>query len=337
MARGAWYYPADAFDTVYAASDLHGDVDVTVTIFRDLLGVVAHPEDCATTWRWVAPPRTCVVICGDVVDRSRVARRGGSDYGENERQSELPDDLFVVKLLNHWAYLADTAGTGCKVFRLLGNHEVGALRGDERYLHPAVGKAEKDLLGLDQETLYGPAWELGRWLRSLPVLLKLGPILFAHGGPSPELAGEEKALDAFNAAVRKAIDVRRSPGDPARPQWPPAWTSPDTPGTPRLLGRASPIWYRGLLPGAEKNHPNADDEQVGRILATFQVRLIVVGHTTQSRGITAYRDGKVHAIDANLQAGGSGQIWLFQGGRCYWGLPDGRTELLRTAGAPDGG
>ena len=293
-------------ERIAAVSDVHGNLDGLVELLRAHRVIDAHSDWSFGTGH--------LVVAGDIFDRgARVAA-----------------SFWLLRQLEVQAWAA-----GGAVHVLLGNHEVGALRGDERYLHPAVEKAQKDLLGLDQETLYGPAWELGRWLRSLPVLLKLGPILFAHGGPSPELAGEEKALDAFNAAVRKALDVRPRSGDPARPRWPPAWTSPDTPGTPRLLGRASPIWNRGLLPGAEKNHPNADDQQVGRILAMFEVRLIVVGHTSQGRGITAYRDGKVHAIDADLQAGGSGQIWLFQGGRCYRGLPDGRTEPLRTAGAPE--
>ena len=293
-------------ERIAAVSDVHGNLDGLLELLRAHCVIDAHSDWSFGTGH--------LVVAGDVFDRgTRVAA-----------------SFWLLRQLEVQARAA-----GGAVHVLLGNHEAGALRGDARYIHPALEKAQKDLLGLDQETLYGPAWELGRWLRSLPVLLKLGPILFAHGGPSPELAADEKDLDAFNAAVREALDVGRRSGDPARERWPPARTSPDKPATPRLLGRASPIWYRGLLPGAEKKQPSADDGQVARLLATFQVRLIVVGHTPQSRGITAYRSGTVHAIDAELQEGRSGQIWLFQGGRCYRGLPDGRTEPLRTAWAPE--
>ena len=289
---------------IAAVSDVHGNLDGLVELLR------AHcVVDGRNDWTF---GKGHLVVAGDVFDRgSRVAAT-----------------FWLLRQLESQARAA-----GGAVHVLLGNHEVGALRGDERYVHPALARAEKELLGLDQQTLYGPSWELGRWLRSLPVLLKLGPILFAHGGPSPEMAAEEKPLDPFNAAVRQALDAGRESGDPAPARWPPARKSPASSGTPRLLGRASPIWYRGLIPGAETKRPNADDEQVAKILETFEARLIVVGHTPQPGGITAYRGGRVHAIDAELQEGRSGQIWLFQDGKCYRGLPDGRTEPLGTAGA----
>lgn len=286
-------------ERIAAVSDVHGNLDGLVTLLR------AHRVvDAKNDWSF---GKGHLVVAGDVFDRgTRVAA--------------------TFWLLRQLQEQARTAGGAVHV--LLGNHEVGALRGDERYLDPALKAAQQELLGLDQRTLYGPDWELGRWLRTLPVLLKLGPILFTHGGPSPEWAEEEKDVDRFNAAFRKAVDSRRNPGSAERLPWPLARNAADTPDTPRLLGRDSPIWYRGLLPGGDAKHPSATDEEVARILALFDARLIVVGHTTQRSGITPYRNGTVHAIDADLQSGGSGELWLYQGGQAYRGRPDGRTEPL---------
>lgn len=108
------YYATDAFAVVFAVADLHGDVDATLTLFCDIMQVVAwNREHTAHTgsWRWVARAPTCVVVCGDVVDRSRGKGRGGPTFGENKHQTALPDDLFLLHLLNHWSALAAAAGS----------------------------------------------------------------------------------------------------------------------------------------------------------------------------------------------------------------------------------
>jgi hypothetical protein len=83
-----WYYPADSYDTIYAVSDLHGDVDVLLLLFTVTLGVVR--EEPAGAWQWVAPGRVCVVICGDVVDRSRGQNEGGPPTGKTPTSGNCP-------------------------------------------------------------------------------------------------------------------------------------------------------------------------------------------------------------------------------------------------------
>jgi hypothetical protein len=108
-----WYYSAAAFPTVYAVGDLHGDVETAITLFRDVLGAVRFIEDTGS-WAWTLPSRTAVVVCGDVVDRSRGFRR--TTKGENVSQADLPDDLFLLRLLNEW----DTLPSFCVVSPLCG-------------------------------------------------------------------------------------------------------------------------------------------------------------------------------------------------------------------------
>jgi hypothetical protein len=230
------------------------------------------------------------VVTGDVFDRG----------------AQVTEIFWLLRHLEAQALKA-----GGRVHALLGNHEVLALQGDERYLHPKYDQLQKKVLGMDQKALYSPSSDLGRWLRSRPVLLRLGPFLFTHGGPSPDMFQEERDLDAFNAAFRRAIDQE---------------------GRPRLLGRSSPIWYRGLIPGKEAKRPDASREEVEAICAAFQVRAIVVGHSTLKQGITAFHGGRVYGIDADLQSGAPGELWLYRNGTCFRGLPDGSVLLLELAG-----
>ena len=70
----------------------HGDVDVTLHLFTEVIQCVAFDRDSGK-WRWIAPPGTVVVVLGDVVDRSRGIP---GDTAENRTQWVLPDDLYVL-------------------------------------------------------------------------------------------------------------------------------------------------------------------------------------------------------------------------------------------------
>jgi len=112
-------YDGDRFDTIYVIGDLHADVGLTMRIFRDKLHLVnVHPDG---HWHWVGGPRICVVVCGDVTDRSRNPN-ARSTPGENEEQQSMPDDLHVLLMLNRWAELAVESSS--LLIRLLGNHDV---------------------------------------------------------------------------------------------------------------------------------------------------------------------------------------------------------------------
>ena len=267
---------------IAAVSDIHGNL-ASLDALLQAHGVIDKRRD------WYFGQGHLVVV-GDVFDRG----------------SQVTGVFWLLRRLE-----AQALAAGGRVHVLLGNHEIGVFRGDERYLHPNYVRFQKTILGTDQKTLYGPTTELGRWLRARPVLLRIGPFLFTHGGPSPEMVEEEKDLQAFNSAFRKAIDRE---------------------GSPRLLGKSSPIWYRGLIPGKEAKRPDASDEDVNRILATFRVRTVVVGHSTLRKGIATFHGGRIHGIDADLQSGGPGELWLFREGACFRGLQDGSTVPLPMGG-----
>jgi hypothetical protein len=190
------------------------------------------------------------------------------------------------------------------VHLLLGNHEAMVMRGDLRYLHPKLAAGWKDLEG-GYATLYGPRSELGRWLRSRPVALRLGGTLFVHGGPSPALLAQSPTIASLNRAFRAQLDQPK----------------------PFLLGTDGPVWYRGLIPGADSKRPDATAAEVDQALAAFKATRIVVGHTTLD-AIAAHHRGKVIGIDAGLKDGRPGEVLLLERGKAFRGLADGRREPL---------
>ena len=229
------YFTADAFATVFAISDLHGDVDATIVLFCDVLRVVQWDHRNENSWRWVAPVPTCVVVCGDIVDRSRGNGRGGPAFGENVRQNALPDDLFLLHMLNHWSDLATVAGSA--LIRIIGNHEVFDYDGyasdhGKHLLYDRVErhrKANGDV-HLNHRLSFrtpGAAYWNAIWSKGAVALwLQIGEWLFVHAGLTPHAvralhphntafqtlriwaSGTEKGIDRLPRGIADALQTR---------------------------------------------------------------------------------------------------------------------------------
>lgn len=258
-------------ERICVLSDLHGNREGAVALLA-AHGVV----DRGLRWSW---GRGHLVVVGDVVDRG-------------DGQTEL---LWLLRSLE-----AQAAVAGGRVHVLLGNHETMLMRGDERYLS-AVDCS--DWAGVEEglRTLLGPRSEVGRWLRSRPAMVRLGDVLFVHGGVSPALLERRPTLDSLNRDARAALDE---------------------PGRPFLLGTDGPFWYRGLVPGADSKRPDATPAHVESVLAAFGARRVVVGHTTLP-SVSSFHGGAVLAVDAGLKDGQPGELLLLQGGRAFRGFADG--------------
>ena len=255
---------------IAAVSDIHGNLAGLVTLLTRH-GLV----DAKGRWTY---GKGHLVVVGDVFDRG----------------AGVTEVLWLLRSLEVQARRA-----GGDVHVLLGNHEAMALRGDLRYLNPKY-EAVCNLLAQPYPALYGPASEQGRWLRSLNVMVRLGDILFMHGGPSPALAAGPVDLAALNTQFRRALDEG---------------------GHPPLLGSDGPVWYRGILPGASHTG-EATGADVTAILKAFQARWLVVGHSTLEH-VTAFHGGRVFGIDAGLQHPGQGELWLYEQGKTFRCLLDG--------------
>ncbi|MBK8726931.1 MAG: metallophosphoesterase [Holophagaceae bacterium] len=264
---------------ILAVSDLHGSFDAFLALLQ-----AQRVVDAQRRWTF---GKGHLVVVGDVFDRG----------------SQVTECLWFLRALEVAARKA-----GGAVHFILGNHEAMVMAGDLRYLHPKYTRAPQGLPAYPE--LFGPASELGRWLRSRPSMLKLGSFLFVHGGPSPALLDQGLDLKATNQAVRQAL------GRPGR----------TLDGLAAfLLGEAGPHWYRGLVPGATGQDAGGPD--LDRMLATYGVKAIVIGHTTLDR-LTPLHGGRVFAIDAGLKDGRPGEAWLWEKGRVWRGTLDGRREAL---------
>jgi hypothetical protein len=105
---------------------------------------------------------------------------------------------------------------------------------------------------------------LGQWLRSKPVIARVGDHLLVHGGVSTTFLDADLSIAGANALARPYLD-RHGHG------WLP-------PGVRPVLGRAGVTRYRGmaLAAGRLEHDPAAHLE---RVLGRFGVRRVAIGHT----------------------------------------------------------
>jgi hypothetical protein len=192
---------------IVALSDIHGQYGLLVRLLR------AHQVIDAQD-RWALGKDT-LVIAGDVFDRG----------------PQVTEAFWLLYGLQQQA-----AAAGGAVHFVLGNHETMVLYDDLRYVNPKYLRSAQ-LLGRSYPQLYGADSVIGQWLRTRPVLLKIGDTLFLHGGISPEAV--QLALDPArtNAAYQASLGL------------PKAEVKADPATAPLYDGKTSPIWYRGYFDG----------------------------------------------------------------------------------------
>lgn len=272
-------------ERVLAISDIEGNARFLEAALRKS-GVV----DTAGEW---ALGRGHLVVLGDSVDRGR--------------------DVFAV-LWRLRDLSAQASAAGGAVHVVLGNHEQYVLRSNISRAHP------EHLYALNAMGGYAAAFAedtvIGGWLRRQPVALKLGDVLFVHGGISPEVARSGLDVPALNAA---SADY---------------WAS--TPGHVRtgaaldaVFGMAGVTQYRGYLMPLEDGYPIASQAQVDDALKAYGASAIVVAHTPVPR-VTRLFEGRVLAIDVN-DDGAQPEVLAFASGKPEI-LDLGEPRRLRDAG-----
>jgi hypothetical protein len=202
-----------------------------------------------------------LVILGDAVDRGR-------------------DVSAVLWRLHGLAARARDAGGAVRM--LLGNHEQYLLRTNPTRANPDHLAALNAMGGYRQAFARGTV--LGDWLRAQPVLLRLGPVLFAHGGIAPGVAASGLSIADINRAMR---DYWNAPG-----------AHPRSPALDAAIGLSGVTQYRGYFRASEGRYAAASDADVARALDRFGAGAIVVGHTLVDR-IERLHAGRVFAVDVN--------------------------------------
>lgn len=235
-------------------SDLEGNI-VFLEEALLKLGIV----DDAGNWQYAEGH---LVILGDSVDRGR--------------------DVFAVLWRLHDLAVQASASGGA-VHVVLGNH-------DQYMLRTNPSKANRDhIYALNMMGGYQQAFAddtvIGHWLRQQPVLLKLGSVLFAHGGVSPDVVRSGLSIEAINSAMQAYWNT-----PPSKRQRSAALDA--------VMGPAGVTQYRGYFKGIEGRYPAASDTAVEQVLEHFEASLIVVAHTVVEK-IENLRDGRIYAVDVN--------------------------------------
>jgi len=273
----------DNVDHIVAVGDVHGAYDRYVEILKTA-GVI----DAGGHW---AAGKTHFVQLGDVVDRGSDSRKALDFLRRLEREAQSAGGQAHVLLGNHEAarMLGDLRLTVAGEYEAFATAESEKLR--DRYFKTLKfpSTAERDLAlaqtppgFVEMRQAFGRDGEYGRWLRQLPVTIKINGVVFAHGGISPAVA--PMGCAAINDQVHRELttDLDKTRAAPLESL------------TARVDG---PLWYRGLAQEPESFAP-----QVGEILSALAARAQVIAHTVTASGrITPRFDGRVIQIDTGMQ------------------------------------
>ena len=296
-----------AVDSLYVVGDVHGEFDRLLRLLRSA-GLVDAGE------RWTGGTAHLVLL-GDVFDRG-------------------PDVTRALWFL--YGLEAEAREAGGRVHLVLGNHEIMVLTRDLRY----VSRKERSLADL-RSTTYTRLFDLrrsvlGQWLAARPAVLRIGPVLLAHGGLAPPYADASVgALDDTLAAYVSG-DVFRHWSDSTVEA-----TPVDSAALARRIdfffGEESVFWHRGYVEGAtglsygsppsaaDGPRPPADDsaagaradslsDLLGRVLRRHDSRLHVVAHTPLPR-IQQGFGGRLIGVD--LRRAASEMLLLVRDGEAY--------------------
>jgi hypothetical protein len=222
------------------------------------------------------------------------------------------------------------SAAGGRVHALVGNHEVMNLVGETRDMTPEIFET---FGGEDAaRAAFGPRGRYGRWLRSKPVMAKLGDTVFMHAGINPDF-DDEVSIDAINRRARReisqwddgvkmlvdrhlltanpkflaAVDAARIEAeklaasevrDELETQRAIARLAPlANIGTSSLFSPDGPLWYRGFAFWPDQE----GTDRIDAILQKLRARRFVTGHTvTETRQITERFGGRLFLIDTGM-------------------------------------
>jgi hypothetical protein len=209
-----------------------------------------------------------------------------------DRGARVTECLWLLYRLEQEAERA-----GGRVHLVLGNHEMMVMRDDLRYVHEKYTAGIVRYTGVRYHDLFGPDTELGRWLRTKPIVLRLNDLLFVHAGLAPSVAARGLDIQTLNAAFRESLDLSSV-----------ALAFSDLPAL--LQGSTGPLWYRGYF---ALGSGSLSSEALDSVLTFYHAKAVVVGHTEIGQ-VTRLYEGRVFGIDVSLEQLGAFQGLLWQGG-----------------------
>lgn len=252
-----------------AITDIEGNFNGLAS-FLSHNGVIDHNFD------WIFADGH-FLINGDLVDRG-------------------PYPMGILWLMYKLESQAEEAGG--KVHINLGNHDLMNIQGWCDYAHAdyqRVVKAVTERLDAGQafRFLHSKISEIGKWLRTKNTVIKIGDLLFVHGGLSYELLPYRLSLKEINDIVRKHLDedfyFNASQDQVAN----------------HVMGRRGPIWYRTLA-RAHEGQPMDSQQQLESVLNFYKVAKMIIGHTVVQDICTDYQEKLIKIDVLHGQAKNSG-------------------------------
>jgi hypothetical protein len=258
---------------IVAIGDIHGDLEAARNALR-VAGAIDEND------HWVGG-ELVVVQTGDVLDR-----------GDQE--------LEIMDLFDALAH--EAAEVGGAVYTLNGNHELMNAYQDFRYVTevgwaqfkdtPLPEQPDSALLALEpsqrgRAMAFRPGQPMALRLAEHNTAIVVGSTVFAHGGVLP--ANVVLGLEEMNAEVRNWLL-----GEAPQPDW--------------VRGDDSPVWNR-----VYSDEPTLEGcDVLTNVLDGLGLERMVVGHTVQRTGITAFCGGRVWAIDVGMAAHYGGTIEVLE-------------------------
>ncbi|MDZ7740778.1 MAG: metallophosphoesterase [Bacteroidota bacterium] len=153
------------------------------------------------------------------------------------------------------------------------------LENDNRYLAPKY-RFFSNYFGWNYSMFFTRNSFFGKWLRAHNSVVKINDDLFLHGGISYGFYQQKMSIEDINKEVRYKLDnYLVNDKDP-------------------LFSMSGPFWYRGYL-WTSTEFKKITEEELDEVLAFYQVKHIIVGHTI-SEQIQSVYNNKVIALSASF-------------------------------------
>jgi hypothetical protein len=298
---------------IVAVGDLHGDYSAWLDIAR-----AAGLINARNHW---AAGKTTLVQLGDIIDREPDSLKIIRSLQQLQREAPRAGGRVVVVLGNHEAMNllgdfryttpgefaafvdSDSAARRDRVYELNRKSiEAAYLAKDPKLSLAAIRQAwlsTTPLGWVEHRLAWSPSGELGQWATHNPAVVKIGGILFAHGGLSAEYS--KVTIDEINRRVAAAMAAGKDGADSI------------------LNDPLGPLWYRGLVgrdADAEARRPPGTpaptiDQELDTVLAAYGAQRLVIGHTPILTGIAITNGGRLARIDTGNSRFYGGQLsWL---------------------------
>lgn len=316
---------------VIAIGDLNGDDDALAMLLRSL-GITDRRGNWAATG-------VHVVQMGDVVNRGGKSRAALERLKRLQREAPRKQSRLTILLGNHEAmtvlgneawvtadeyleFATDDERVEFELARARKTHQLLVANSGAGRTGPITGqlRAWEEAHAPGRRRFahaFSAEGELGAWIRTFPVAVRIGSVLFVHGGLRPRFA--KMGLKGLNAAV--ADTWAKGPR-----------TQLDLDVTGPLLAEDGPLWERTFALSEEHRVDAALTESLDLVSA----KMMVVGHTRTDHipgggaGHPLLRhSGRLACVDVGIGGtGGSSAALLIEKGVVWGYRPDEKKTRL---------